>query len=63
MLATVFGYSKEKGFAIACVVDSEGRAVVMTGSRDEAERKQNQIHAFGADPAMPGSAGRRRSSI
>lgn len=57
MLASVFGYSKEKGFAIACVVDSEGRAIVMTGSRDEAERKQGQIHSFGADPAMPESAG------
>lgn len=57
MLGSVFGYSKDKGFAIACVVDSEGRAIVMTGSRDEAERKQHQIHSFGADPAMPESLG------
>jgi ATP-dependent Clp protease adaptor protein ClpS len=52
MLGAVFGYSKEKSFAIACAVDAQGQAIVMTGSHDEAERKQNQIHSFGADPAM-----------
>ncbi len=53
MLAAVFGYSTEKGFAIACVVDSQGRAVVFTGGEDEARLKQEQIHSFGADPLMP----------
>lgn len=57
MLGAVFGYSREKGFAIACVVDSNGQAIVMTGARDEAERKQEQIHGFGADSAMPESKG------
>ncbi|MCC6385884.1 MAG: ATP-dependent Clp protease adaptor ClpS [Dehalococcoidia bacterium] len=57
MLGAVFGYSKDKSFAIACMVDSEGRAIVMTGSKDEVERKQNQIHSFGADPQMAQSKG------
>lgn len=52
MLAAVFGYAVNKGFAIACVVDSEGRAVVFTGSRDEARLNQDKIHAFGPDPLM-----------
>lgn len=30
MLGSVFGYAPEKGFAIACVVDSEGRAILTT---------------------------------
>lgn len=53
MLATIFGYGREKAFAIACIVDSSGRAVVMTGAKAEAELKQDAIHAFGADPQMP----------
>jgi len=57
MLAAVFGYSTEKGFAIACVVDSQGQAILMTGSRDEVELKQQLVHAFGPDPLMEQSAG------
>ncbi|MBI2767462.1 MAG: ATP-dependent Clp protease adaptor ClpS [Chloroflexi bacterium] len=53
MLGVIFGYSKEKGFAIACMVDAQGQAILMTGSHDEVERKQHQVHSFGADPAMP----------
>lgn len=52
LLGQVFGYSVEKAYAIACVVDAEGRAIVMTGSHDEVRAKQEQIHAFGADPFL-----------
>jgi len=57
MLHAVFGYSAEKGFAIACVVDSQGKAIVMTAGREEVGHKQQQIHAYGADPRMETSAG------
>ena len=57
MLGAIFGYEVEKAYAIACVVDSEGRAVLMTGSRDEVAAKQERIHAFGADPMMAESKG------
>jgi ATP-dependent Clp protease adaptor protein ClpS len=57
MLGAVFGYTKEKSFAIACAVDSDGQAILMTGSKDEVERKQHLVHSFGADPAMPSSKG------
>ena len=57
MLAAVFGYEVEKAFAIACVVDSQGQAILMTGPRSEVEHKQGEIHAFGADPLMPESVG------
>jgi ATP-dependent Clp protease adaptor protein ClpS len=57
MLGAIFGYSREKAFAIACVVDGEGRAIVMTGPRAAVELKQDAIHAFGADPLMPESKG------
>jgi ATP-dependent Clp protease adaptor protein ClpS len=57
MLGSIFGYAPEKGFAIACVVDKDGRAILMTGSLDEVEIKQNLVHSFGADPLMPQSKG------
>ncbi|MFN0095058.1 MAG: ATP-dependent Clp protease adaptor ClpS [Dehalococcoidia bacterium] len=63
MVRQLFGYSKEKAFAIACVVDSQGKAIVMTGSRAEAERKQTEIHSFGADPDMPDSVGSMSATL
>ncbi len=57
MLAAIFGYTRDKGFAIACVVDMQGQAIVMTGPKGELELKQEAIHAYGADPLMENSAG------
>lgn len=57
MLAAIFGYTPEKGFAIACVVDSQGQAILMTGPRDEVGLKQELVHSFGPDPLMEHSAG------
>jgi ATP-dependent Clp protease adaptor protein ClpS len=53
LLGHVFGYGREKSFAIACVVDSQGRAIVETAGEDSVLAHQRQIHAFGADPRMP----------
>jgi ATP-dependent Clp protease adaptor protein ClpS len=57
MLGDIFGYSPEKSFAIACVVDSQGQAIVMTGGKAEVMGKQSQIHSYGADPYMETSLG------
>ena len=53
MLAAVFGYGHEKAFALARIVDTEGRVTLMTGEHDACEAKQSQVHAFGADPRIP----------
>ena len=53
LLGHVFGYGREKAYALACVVDSEGRAIVETADADTVLRHQRQIHAFGADPRIP----------
>ena len=50
MLQVLFGYPREKGFAMAKEVDSTGRVIVLTTSKEHAELKQEQIHAFGPDP-------------
>jgi ATP-dependent Clp protease adaptor protein ClpS len=57
MLGAIFGYSREKAYAMACVVDSQGQCILLTGSHDEVERKQHLVHSFGADPRMEESKG------
>ncbi len=57
MLKELFGHPPEKGYQLAKTVDSEGRAVVLTTSREHAELKQEQIHAYGPDPSIPRCAG------
>ncbi len=50
MLGRIFGYGKEKAFAIARVVDTQGRSIVETASHDQVSKHQQRIHAFGPDP-------------
>lgn len=57
MLGSVFGYSRDKGYAIACMVDAMGQAIVLTAAKSECETKQNLVHSFGADPRMETSVG------
>jgi len=57
MLKELFGHPVEKGFQLAKQVDEQGRAVVLTTSREHAELKQEQIHAYGPDPTIERCAG------
>jgi ATP-dependent Clp protease adaptor protein ClpS len=57
MLQELFGYEVEKGFLLADEVDKTGRAIVLTTTREHAELKQEQIHAYGADPFLERSSG------
>ena len=49
MLGRVFGYDPEKAYALACIVDSEGRVTVETASHEQVTQHQRQIHAYGKD--------------
>lgn len=53
MLAAVFGFPSTKGMQHAEEVDSAGRTILITTSREHAELKQLQCHAFGPDPLIP----------
>ncbi len=57
LLAHVFGYAPAKAFALACVVDGEGRAIVETAGKEHVLAHQQRIHAYGADPRIPRCAG------
>src|SRR4051794_5089812 len=50
MLQQLFGYPREKGYQLAREVDTTGRVIVLTTTKEHAELKRDQIHAFGADP-------------
>ncbi len=53
MLKELFAHPIEKGFILAQEVDRTGRAIICTTSRERAELKQEQIHAYGPDPRLP----------
>jgi ATP-dependent Clp protease adaptor protein ClpS len=53
MLQQLFGYPREKGFQMAKEVDTTGRVIVLTTTKEHAELKRDQIHAFGPDPLLP----------
>lgn len=63
MLGQLFGHSREKAFKMACEVDQTGRVIVLTTTKEHAELKRDQIHAFGADKLLARSKGSMRAVI
>ncbi len=63
MLQKLFGHPVEKGYRIAQRVDSEDRAIVITTTKEHAELKQEQVHAFGPDVLVAGCAGSMTATI
>ncbi len=63
MLQALFGHTPETGFEMAKEVDSKGRVIVDTTSRERAELKQDQIHAFGPDPLIERCKGSMSAEI
>jgi ATP-dependent Clp protease adaptor protein ClpS len=63
MLLALFGYEPEKGYLMAKAVDTQGRVIVLTTTREHAELKRDQIHAFGKDDLIAGCKGSMRATI
>lgn len=49
MLRSLFGHTREKAYRLATEVDLHGKAICLTTTREHAELKQEQIHAYGRD--------------
>lgn len=49
MLRQLFGHSLEEAYLMAVEVDTSGRVIVDTTSKERAEFKRDQIHAYGRD--------------
>jgi ATP-dependent Clp protease adaptor protein ClpS len=52
MLGELFGHPPERAFLMAKEVDTTGRVIVDTTSKERAELKCEQIHAFGPDKEL-----------
>jgi ATP-dependent Clp protease adaptor protein ClpS len=63
MLRKLFGHPNDTGFRMASEVDRLGRTIVLTTTREHAELKRDQIHAFGADRLLARSKGSMSASI
>jgi ATP-dependent Clp protease adaptor protein ClpS len=63
MMRELFGLSYERGYQIACDVDSRGHAICLTTTKEHAELKRDQIHAYGKDQVIARCAGSMSSSI
>ncbi len=58
MLMQLFGHTRETAHQMA-----DGRVVVLTTTREHAELKRDQIHAFGKDPGVEECAGSMWATI
>ncbi|NIR47340.1 ATP-dependent Clp protease adaptor ClpS [candidate division KSB1 bacterium] len=63
MLMQIFGHTRETAFQMACEVDSAGRVIVDTTSKERAELKRDQIHAYGPDWRIPHCQGSMSATI
>ena len=63
MMRQLFAHNFEKGFQIAKTVDTSGRAICLTTTREHAELKRDQIHAFGRDHLIDRCKGSMSASI
>ena len=63
MLQKLFGHPAEKGFQLAKEVDLKGKAIVLTTTKEHAELKRDQIHAYGRDRLIAKSKGSMSASI
>jgi len=63
LLMELFGHPPEKGFLMAQEVDTQGRVIVLTTTREHAELKRDQIHAYGKDALIAGCKGSMSATI
>ncbi|MEW4560993.1 ATP-dependent Clp protease adaptor ClpS [Bremerella sp. JC770] len=63
MMHELFGHPVEKGFEIAKTVDADGRAICLTTTKEHAELKRDQIHAYGKDDLIARCRGSMSSTI
>jgi len=63
MLRELFGHSPEQCHQMAEKVDTEGRVIVLTTTREHAELKRDQIIAYGKDDHIKGCKGSMHATI
>ena len=59
----LFGHPFEKGYEIAREVDKRGRGILLTTTREHAELKRDQVHAYGKDREIKNCKGSMSATI
>ena len=63
MIQELFRHSLERAYQMACEVDATGRVICLTTSKEHAELKRDQIHAYGKDPMISRCKGSMSATI
>lgn len=63
MLKELFGHPETAGFKLAQTVDNDGKVVVLTTTKEHAELKRDQIHAYGKDDLIANCQGSMTATI
>jgi ATP-dependent Clp protease adaptor protein ClpS len=63
MLRELFGHTPQECHKLAKTVDTEGRASVLTTTKEHAELKRDQILAYGKDHTMANCKGSLHATI
>lgn len=63
MLQKLFHHDLETAYRMAHEVDTSGRVIVDTTSRERAELKREQVHGYGADPRITHCKGSMSATI
>ena len=63
MLCKLFCHPRTTAWRMAREVDSQGRSIVYTTNREQAEFKRGQIHGYGADWRLPRSKGSMSAAV
>lgn len=63
MLMALFGHALHTAYDMASTVDRAGRVVVETTTKERAELKRDQIHAYGPDWRIPHCVGSMSADV
>ncbi len=63
MLRELFAHEEPRAKLMAKEVDTTGRVIVLTTTREHAELKRDQIHAYGKDPQISRCQGSMYATI
>lgn len=63
MLRELFGHPIERARELTLQVDKQGSAICLTTTREHAELKQDQVHAYGKDDMIAKCRGSMSCSI
>ena len=63
MLMKLFGHTMPLAYDMACEVDRAGRVIIDTTTKERAQLKRDQVHAYGPDWRIPECKGSMSASV